>query len=681
MDVKSAFLYGKIEEEVYVCQPPGFEDLDFPDRVYKIEKTLSQRGKINKTLFIKRHKDEFYGRTYILLGITSAAEEGWHIYYSMIGSLMYLTSSRPDIMFALCACARYQVNPKVSHLHAVKRIFKYLKGQLKLGLWYTKDSPFDLVAYTDSDYAGASLDKKYTTGDRTFQSYTQRSESAQDTDVSLAGSFNAARHTFTTASPKTTAWNEFSSTMTSVIICLATNQKFNFSKFICEGMIRNFDNVSGKFLMYPRDAVVHKELGDCLVGLPLLLLARCRDWIVNEIVSLKRRVKEAYKEKKFKELTKLRDYNKVGLTAMDKITLVVEEICVRDASKQGWRINDIDGQNENVVEEVVDAAQVITAAITTEENTLAQALEALKTSKPKDKGKGIMIEEPVKPIKKLEREKVIREKEANIALIEELDDIQAKIDDDHQLAERLQAQEQEELSDAEKATLFQQLLEKIRKQFAAKRAQKRKKTNLHQAHRERIRVLTKEHGRIQAQRFEVKRMKKRVQLMLYLLAVKSPRIVGWRKILKEGSKKLLSNNSADKKVSLYMLFSHMLKSFSREDLEDLYKLVKAKYKSTRLVEYLDLLLWGDLKTMFEPHVKDTLWRNQQDYKVLDWKLYDSCGVHSLRVQHVHICMLVEKKYPLMPSTLTMMLEKKLQIDYESEMAYQLLKSIIKQLKK
>ncbi|GJW87851.1 putative ribonuclease H-like domain-containing protein [Tanacetum coccineum] len=87
-----------------------------------------------------------------------------HMYRSMIGSLMYLTSSRPDIMFAVCACARYQVNPKVSHLHAVKRIFRYLKGQLKLGIWYLKDSSFDLVAYTYSDYAGASLDRKSTTG-------------------------------------------------------------------------------------------------------------------------------------------------------------------------------------------------------------------------------------------------------------------------------------------------------------------------------------------------------------------------------------------------------------------------------------------------------------------------------------------------------------------------------------
>ncbi|GKA23276.1 hypothetical protein Tco_0709238 [Tanacetum coccineum] len=86
-----------------------------------------------------------------------------HLYRSMIGSLIYLTSSRPDIMFIVCACARYQVNPKMSHLHAVKRIFRYLKGQPKLGLWYPKDSPFYLVTYNDSDYAGASLDRKSTT--------------------------------------------------------------------------------------------------------------------------------------------------------------------------------------------------------------------------------------------------------------------------------------------------------------------------------------------------------------------------------------------------------------------------------------------------------------------------------------------------------------------------------------
>ncbi|GJS43815.1 uncharacterized mitochondrial protein-like protein [Tanacetum coccineum] len=87
-----------------------------------------------------------------------------HVYRSMIGSLMYLTASRPDIMFAVCAYARFQVTLKASHLNAVKRIFRYLKHQPKLGLWYPRDSPFELEAYSDSDYGGASLDRKSTTG-------------------------------------------------------------------------------------------------------------------------------------------------------------------------------------------------------------------------------------------------------------------------------------------------------------------------------------------------------------------------------------------------------------------------------------------------------------------------------------------------------------------------------------
>nr|GFC22656.1 uncharacterized mitochondrial protein AtMg00810-like [Tanacetum cinerariifolium] len=71
---------------------------------------------------------------------------------------------RPDIMFAVCACARHKVTPKECHLHVVKRIFRYLKGHPKPGLWYPKDSPFNLVAYSDSDHGGATQDRKSTTG-------------------------------------------------------------------------------------------------------------------------------------------------------------------------------------------------------------------------------------------------------------------------------------------------------------------------------------------------------------------------------------------------------------------------------------------------------------------------------------------------------------------------------------
>ncbi|GJU63748.1 putative reverse transcriptase, RNA-dependent DNA polymerase, partial [Tanacetum coccineum] len=178
MDVKSAFLYGKIEEEVYVCQPPGFEDPEFPDRVYKVEKALyglHQAPRACQDKYVDEILKKFSFSTVKttstpmetskpLLKDAEAEDVDVHLYRSMIGSLMYLTASRPDIMFAVCACARFQVTPKVSHLHAMKRIFRFLKGQPELGLWYPKDSPFDLEAYLDSDYAGASLDRKSTIG-------------------------------------------------------------------------------------------------------------------------------------------------------------------------------------------------------------------------------------------------------------------------------------------------------------------------------------------------------------------------------------------------------------------------------------------------------------------------------------------------------------------------------------
>ncbi|GJT73499.1 hypothetical protein Tco_1032785 [Tanacetum coccineum] len=169
----------------------------------------------------------------------------------------------------------------------------------------------------------------------------------------------------------------------------------------------------------------------------------------NEIASLKRRIKKLEK-KRSSRTHKLKRLYKVGLTARVESSGDEEDLG-EDASKHRRRINAIDADEDITLVNVQDDADneitvVTTVTITTEEITLAQALEALKTSKPKVKG--IVFQEP--------------------------DDIQAKIDVDYQLAERLQAKEQEELSDAEKAILFQQLLEKRRKHFAAKRAEERR---------------------------------------------------------------------------------------------------------------------------------------------------------------------------------------------------------------
>nr|GEU55056.1 hypothetical protein [Tanacetum cinerariifolium] len=188
MDAKSAFLYHTIDEEVYVTQPLGFIDPKYPKKVYKVVKAqygLHQaprawyatlftfllkngyrRGTIDKTLFIKKEKKDIMPDKYVaeilkkfdfisvktastpietqkpLIEDEEAADVDVHLYRSMIGSLMYLTASRPNIMFAVYACSRFQVTPKTSHLQAVKRIF--------------------------SDYAGANLDRKFTIGEAEY---------------------------------------------------------------------------------------------------------------------------------------------------------------------------------------------------------------------------------------------------------------------------------------------------------------------------------------------------------------------------------------------------------------------------------------------------------------------------------------------------------------------------------
>ncbi|GJR67916.1 hypothetical protein Tco_0013981 [Tanacetum coccineum] len=297
----------------------------------------------------------------------------------------------------------------------------------------------------------------------------------------------------TRMSSKTTAWNEFSSTMTSAIICLATNQKFNFSKYIFESMVRNLDNLSGKFLMYPSgpidivaDEVVHKELGDRLVRAPttassleakqdsgggpgakkswgILLLKLVLDLEKTkttqqiEINSVKRRVKKVEKKRSSRS-HKLKRLYKVGLTTRVESSRDEEDLG-EDASKQGKRINAIDADEDITLVNVQDDAdnEMFDVHALNDEECLLQNKKLLMKKMMMNKGKGIMIEEPVKPMKKkhqisfdeevalklqvdfneeerLEREKAEKEKEANVALTEEWDDIQAKIEADHELA-------------------------------------------------------------------------------------------------------------------------------------------------------------------------------------------------------------------------------------------------------
>ncbi|GKB12703.1 hypothetical protein Tco_0846626 [Tanacetum coccineum] len=163
------------------------------------------------------------------------------------------------------------------------------------------------------------------------------------------------------------------------------------------------------------------------------------------------------------------------------------------------------------------------------------------------------------------------------------------------------------------------------------------------------------------------------------LATKPPVIVEY-KLLKEGIMVHYQLIRADGSSKRYSSMIRMLQDIDREDLETLWKLVKTKHGDTRPEDEHERVLLGDFKVMFEPDIRSKVWRDLQGYTVTGWKLYDSCGVHFVRFGNVHIFMLVEKRYPLTPITITNMLNKKLQTDHFNEMCYQLLKLMVKQQK-
>ncbi|GJW49435.1 hypothetical protein Tco_0090786 [Tanacetum coccineum] len=595
-------------------------------------------------------------------------------------------------------------------------------------------------------------------------------------------------------SAKSTAWNEFSSTMAFAIICLATNQKFKFSKYIFESMVKNVDS-SVKFIMYPRfvQVFLDKQVGDMsthdeifvtpshtkkvfgnmkrvgkgfsravtplfptmmvqaqeemgegsanptdphhtpIITQPstsqpqkkqkprkpkrkdtkipqssgptepiadeaaneenvpthsndpllsgedslklndlieictklqqrVLDLENTKTAQAQEISSLKLRVKRL--EKKGGSRThKLKRLFKVGRSA--QVVSSEDEGLgdQEDASKQGRKIDDIDQdaevtlvdetqgryddaqmfdtdvfngeevfvakQSEKVVEEVVSIAEVVVqepvqSTTTTAPSTIPKAKSitfrdpgesTTRTtltpipSNIKDKGKAKMIE-PEKPLKKKEQIRLNEELVFKLqAEEEEQDNVQAMIEADRLLAERLQAREQEELIDEEKARLFVEILEKRKKHFAALRAQEKRNKPPTKAQNVN---LSEKHGWLQAKSIEEQLME--VPRHTYCLVNCS----------------------------------------------------KSLTKKTRQEEGNEGVLWGDLKTMFEHHVKDLIWRNLQGKKVLLWRLYDSCGTHFVRFEDMHVYMLVEKRYPFTPATITDMLNKKLQADYWNE---------------
>nr|GFA72434.1 hypothetical protein [Tanacetum cinerariifolium] len=361
-----------------------------------------------------------------------------------------------------------------------------------------------------------------------------------------------------------------------------------------------------------------------------------------EITNLKLRVKKLEK-KQMSRTHKLKRLYKAVLTARVDSS-EDDKILGKDASKQGRKIHDIDvdkditlvndqddaemfdvndlhgeegfveeevaekevnDEVQKVVEDVVEdinaaklivnvaqvsaAGEVNTASIettvsaaakiTTDEITLAQVLLEIKTSK--SRAKGIVLQEP-KPMKPKKKDQITLDEEATLKL-------QAKFDEEEQRLTR--------------EKLVEGSSKRAREELTQKSTKKQKVDD------------NKEMAELK-ELMKIFHDEEDVTIDVIPLAIKSPKIIDW-KIHKEVKKNYYQIIRADGNSKMYMVFNRMLKEFDREDLEDLYNLLKAKYGSTKPVEDLDLLLWGDLKTMFEPHVEDQVSKKQHGYKVME----------------------------------------------------------------
>ncbi|GKA95075.1 ribonuclease H-like domain-containing protein [Tanacetum coccineum] len=301
-------------------------------------------------------------------------------------------------------------------------------------------------------------------------------------------------------------------------------------------------------------------------------------------------------------------------------------------------------------------------------------------------------------LERLQKERATQDEASNVALAEEFDEIQVRIDGDHELAVRLTHEEEEKYTIKEKARLLAEFFERRKRQLAAKRAEAiRNKPPTRTQVRNSMITYLKHMGKYTHQQLKHKtfeevqklyeREKKWIDDFEPMDDDNQQQAEGTKKrpradSVEESSKKkkLEEENDAEKEelrasmdvVPKDDIVIDMLDDFDKQDVIDLHKLVNERYETTS-PEGCDLLLWGDLRTLFEPDEEDEIWKNQHDYNLISWRLFDSCGVHILLMNtRVAIHMMIEKTYPLTQEMLSRMINRRLEVDHESEMTFELI---------
>ncbi|GJS57679.1 hypothetical protein Tco_0652463 [Tanacetum coccineum] len=295
------------------------------------------------------------------------------------------------------------------------------------------------------------------------------------------------------------------------------------------------------------------------------------------------------------------------------------------------------------------------------------------------------------------RERAAKQETKDAALIEQMEDVQARIDTDVLLAERLQQEEREQFTVDEQARMLVDLIAGRKRFFAVQRAEQiRNKPPTRAQLKNRMVTYLKHMGKythyqLKSKSFEeIQKLYEREQKWINDFVPMDSEMVkdsgkkddDSRKEAKSSQKQAESIPRDDIDINVESLATkYLIVDWKTHILTENMTLVKERYE-TKSPKGYNLLLWGDLKTLFEPCEEDEVWRNQQDYNLISYRLFDSCGVHVLLMNTgITIHMMVEKTYPFIQETLSRMLNRRLEVNHESEMAFELLRFTRSQLQK